>query len=158
MGFGDWLISLGRALGGRIPSNDEYPLPPEEPRLEISGSDLRSVLRDALGSEGKIYLADHNFWLCELDDIERFLDWDETNHHTYSAEEYDCDDFAKRLVGQFAVPGWSHFALGLVWTDVHAMNIMVDTNRDVWFVEPQTDARRSDLQSWQGEHLKWLVV
>ena len=158
MGFGDWLIRLGRALGGRILSNDEYPPPPEEPRLEISGSDLHSVLRDALGSEGEIYLADHNFWLCELDDIERFLDWDETNHHTYSAEEYDCDDFAKRLVGQFAVPGWSHFALGLVWTDVHAMNIMVDTNRDVWFVEPQTDARRSDLQSWQGAHLRWLVV
>jgi hypothetical protein len=158
MGFGDWLIQLGMALGGHPPSSDDYPHPPTGPRLEIAGNELREVLRTALGSEGDIYLADHNFWLCELEDIERFLDWDETSHHNYAAEEYDCDDFAKRLWGQLAIPGWSHFAFGLVWTDVHAMNILVDTNRDVWFIEPQTDARRSSLLSWQGNVLRWLVV
>jgi len=158
MGFGDWLIQLGISLGGHPPSSDENMTPPGEPHLEITGNDLRGVLRTALGSEGDMYLADHNFWLCELEDIERFLDCDETNHHNYVAEEYDCDDFAKRLWGQFAIPGWSHFAVGLVWTDVHAMNVLVDTNRDVWLIEPQTDARRSSLLSWQGNVLRWLVI
>lgn len=158
MGLGDWLIQLGMALGGHPPSSDDHLSPPEGPHLDITGSDLRGVLQTALGSEGDIYLADRNFWLCELEDIEQFLDWDETNHHNYTTEEYDCDDFAKRLCGQFAIPGWSHFAFGLVWTDVHAMNILVDTNRDVWFIEPQSDARRSDLLPWQGNVLRWLVI
>ena len=110
MGFGNSLIQLGMALGRHPPGSDDYPCPPAGPRLDIAGN----VLRTTLGSEGDIYLADHNFWLCELEDIERFFDWDETNHHNYVAEEYDCDDFAKRLWGQFAIPGWSHFAFGLV--------------------------------------------
>ena len=158
MVFGDWLIQIGMALGGQLPSRIDHPPSPEGPHLDITGNDLNQMLRTTLGSEGEIYLADHNFWLCELEDIERFLDSDETNHRNYVAEEYDCDDFAKRLWGQFAIPGWSHFAFGLIWTDVHAMNILVDTNRDVWFIEPQTDARRSDLLSWQGNVLRWLVI
>jgi len=161
MGFGDWLIRLGVSLGGQLPptgNGNGGLVRPQGPHAEISETDLRDVLRSALGNEGDMYIADHNFWLCELDDIERFLDWDETNHHSYEAEVYDCDDFAKRLWGQFAVPGWSHFAFGLVWTNTHAMNILVDTNRDVWLVEPQTDTRRSALLSWQDDVLRYIVV
>jgi hypothetical protein len=133
MSFGDWLIKLGMKFGDHPPSGEEYPLPPDGPHLDITGGELRGLLQTALGSEGDIYLADHNFLLCELEDIERFFDWDETDHRNYVTEEYDCDDFPKRLWGgQFAIPEWSHFAFGLVWTDVHAMNILVDIIR--WLV------------------------
>lgn len=156
MCFGDWLIKLGIALGGK--TTERWPEAPPGPHLDISASLVRKILREVLGPTGYIHLPDYNLWLCDLEDIETFLDWDETNHFKYASEIYDCDDFAKRLYGQFAVPGWSHFAFGLIWTTKHAMNIMIDTNRDVWAIEPQTDKRRSALIEFNEKTLNWLVI
>ena len=126
-------------------------------RREVSISELYGILNEALDGDGEIYLSDNNFWLCDISDIDRFLKQDKTNRNKYREEVYDCDDFAKRLYGQFAIPEWSHLAFGLIWTAKHAMNICVDTNGDVWYIEPQNDKRRSELKERYGE-FRFVII
>ena len=158
-----WLADALRSIADRLnplvvsQHVNEIPRPPVDNGSEITIVALRIILRQAIGPAGEIYLADKAFRLCSLEDIERVLDWDETNHHKYVAEKYDCDDYTKRLVGQFAVPGWANLALGIIWTATHAMVVMVDVNRDVWYIEPQDDSRRSDLLDWHGA-MRFVVI
>lgn len=73
-----------------------------------------------------------------------FLWIDKTNGKEYEEEVWDCDDFARdlycRAKNHFAEKRGLNAAFGLVWTSEHAFNFFVDTNREVFFIEPQTDA------------------
>jgi len=117
-----------------------------------------------VGSEGDIHLGDERRWLPSIEDIEILLDADETNHYKYvkdtgdAPEMYNCNHFAAHLYGQFNVPGWAQFAFGLQWTDTHALCLFVDQNQDVWWIEPQTDKRRSRLSDWQGSSNRFVVM
>ena len=153
MWIGNLFISIGKAFGGTLPL--DCPPPPEGERTSVSLAELYTVVRRSVGQGGEIYIGDNISYLPTLEDIELFLDYDETNHYKYIADipgvrSYDCNKFAAHLYGQFSVPGWADFAFGLIWTGKHAMNICVDQNRDVWFVEPQTDKRRSGLLGVEG--------
>ena len=140
------------------------PPPPKRERASITLSELNAVLRSAIGSQGHIYLGDFRRWLPSLEDVEILLDADETNHFQYVADSgdnpamYNCNHFAAHLYGEFNVPGWAQFAFGLQWTDKHALCILVDQNRDVWWVEPQNDKRRSQLLDWQGEINRFVLM
>lgn len=125
-------------------------------RRTISSSELGDIIRGVF-PQGKIYHGDHEYDLCDIQDIEAFLDADETNHKKYSARIFDCENFARMLWGQFGTPEWGRFAIGLIWTDTHGMVICVDANEDVWLIEPQTDARRSGLLDWQGSVMRFSV-
>jgi len=126
-------------------------------RAEISHNDLRALLQ-AKFPVVPLYLSDNVFRLCDITDIEKFLDLDETNKIKYQAEKMDCDDFAYRLMGQLSIPPWSNIAFGICWTDKHALNLMVDNNGDIWFIEPQTDACRSSLEDWQGSNVQFVIM
>jgi len=105
-----------------------------------------------------IFLSDRNFKLCAYDDIAWFLAQDQTNKLEYVAEKYDCDDFAYRLMGQFSVPGWSDLAFGLVWTEKHAMNIIVAEDKKIFFIEPQSDKLEKELKLWQGTNVRCVMI
>ena len=154
MGIGNWLIKIGIALGGTY--TKALPKAPEH-RREIGAGALRRIIRASF-PKGDIHLSDNSFYLPDLEDIEKFLDQDETNRYEYKSEIFDCDDSAKRLYGQFAIPGWSHFAFGLMWSNIHAMCIVVDQNEDLWIVEPQNDNVRSNLEEWQGSEMRFIVI
>ncbi len=140
------------------------PPPPKRERPSVSINRLNSILRETVGTQGDIYLGDMRRWLPSLHDIEILLDADETNHFDYVADNsdnplmYNCNHFAAHLYGQFNVPGWAQFAFGLQWTDTHALCIMVDDNEDVFWVEPQTDKRRSHLLDWQGNANRFVIM
>ena len=134
------------------------PPPPPVTRRTISGNEMYNLLRLAFPEATEIYISDQWFNLCDIEDIELFLDVDETNHYQFVKEDYDCDKFARRLWGQFAIPGWADKAICLVWTDLHALIMCVDANEDIWFLEPQTDERRSDLLEWQGTEIRFIVT
>lgn len=87
----------------------------------------------------QILMSDQEKYLCHYDDIALFLAQDETNKAKFTYETYDCDDFAFRLKGQFSIPGWSGLALGICWTQTHALNLFVSEDKKIYFLEPQND-------------------
>ena len=112
---------------------------------EISSTDLRSIL-EWMAPNAALFLSDRIYRLCHTEDVKRFLAQDATDREKYQAERFDCDDFSYRLMGQFSVPDWSDLTIGIVWTNVHALNCVVDEDRQFWFVEPQTDELRKVLE------------
>jgi len=104
----------------------------------IELADLHTLLM-AAAPGATIHMADKWKYLCNYDDVALFLAQDQTNKAEYVAEEHDCDDFSFRLKGQFSIPGWSGLALGICWTDNHALNCFVDEAEKLMFIEPQND-------------------
>lgn len=107
-------------------------------RREISGSDLNEILNEKLKPR-YIRMSDDTYKLCDISDVEAFLEEDQTNHIKYESQITDCDDFAWMLLGKFSTPPWSGLAFGFIWTFHHAVNVFIDTNLDIWIIEPQTD-------------------
>lgn len=130
-------------------------LPTSTERIDYG--DLYALLRSK-APKAELFLSDNSYLLCRKSDIVSFLVRDKTNRQEYVAEKYDCDDFAYRLMGQITVPGWSDLAFGLVWTDRHALNGYVGEDSELYFVEPQADVIQSDLLSWQGDHIRLIMM
>ena len=123
----------------------------------ISMGALYQILRKRF-PEGELYLSDSMYLLSNKADISKFLQQDATNKYKYQSEKYDCDDFAVRLWGQFTIPLWSHLAFGMVWTNLHALNILVTEDLEVLFVEPQSDTLQKELKPWQGSQIRFVCM
>ena len=104
----------------------------------------------------ELFLSDMDYLLCSYDDIALFLAQDETNKMGYVAEDRDCDDHSYRLLGQFSIPDWSALCLGIIWTNVHAFNCFVTEDRELLFIEPQTDEISEELMA--GSEVKMVVI
>jgi len=92
----------------------------------------------------KVYMSDYIYRTPSTKTIKKFLADDKTNLSRFIPDTFDCDDFAVRLWGGVKVPGWSDTTVGLCWFEnpdktVHALNLFVDEDREIWFVEPQSD-------------------
>uniref|UniRef100_A0A6M3L030 Uncharacterized protein n=1 Tax=viral metagenome TaxID=1070528 RepID=A0A6M3L030_9ZZZZ len=103
-----------------------------------------------------VYLSDKDYRLCSYDDIALFMAQDETNKIGYESEDFDCDDFAYRLMGQFSVQGWADLCFGIIWTETHAFNLFVTEDKEILFIEPQTDEIRDTLFS--GNIARLVVI
>lgn len=123
----------------------------------MSSNEVRSLLKTTLHvADDKLFIGDGEYFAYDVADLQAFLRLDRTNALKYRAEAFDCDDFARVLVGQERMwfrtsnQGNRGSTLGMVWGDIrpsetstevnaHAVNIFIDANREVWLVEPQTD-------------------
>ena len=147
-----------KELESQIPKPIPTPLPIE--RKVLTGQQVYNIIREKF-LIGEIFISDSwdesIYSLCDISDIEAFLDIDETNHIKYT-KKFDCDNFTRRLYGNLGIPEWASFAIGLLWSDIHAMVICIDSNEDLWIVEPQTDERRSDLLEWQGTTMRFVII
>jgi len=153
----DSTFSLIRNIARIFCGHQAEELQPPTSTLEIGIARLRNLLR-AKFPDAQIFVSDWTTKLCDPHDIKYFLKQDKTNHRKYIAEKYDCDDFAYRLLGQFAVPGWAELAFGLVWTDLHALNCFVDSAGKFWYIEPQKDTIQLKLSSWQGTEIRLILM
>lgn len=114
----------------------EEPIPDHWERVDWT--DILDMLLEVYPF-AKIYLSDRYYYLPSLEDIFDFLDGDETDKEHYVSEFHDCDDFSFRLMGQFHIKPWSAIAIAIVWSGVHAYNLVVVTQEGVFLIEPQTD-------------------
>ena len=153
--LGSLFCAIGKALGGC-----EYNTPELKPatRKQVDNNYIFNILNTLVPSPSHIYLSDNQYWLCSDADIEHFLSIDATNKDQYVAEELDCDDFSYRLMGQLSVPWWSGIAFGIVWTEKHALNCLIDTNGEFWFIEPQMDKLQNKLEAWQGTEILFVLM
>ena len=131
------------------------------PQLTFSGEmdiyELSSILIDKF-PDTPIYLPDSLYKLCSIQDVKRFLEWDNTDKQKYLAEMHDCDDFAYRLKGQISIYPWSAIPFGIVWTNIHALNIVVLSDKEIYFVEPQSDKILETLEPWQGTEIRFIAL
>lgn len=147
---------LLRALLGQPEPGEIQPVPTKT--VQISGQAVFEALMKVVPQSTHVYISDHEYWLCSKQDIDTILTYDKTNKAKYVSEQYDCDDFSYRLMGQLSTPTWAKIAFGIIWTDKHAFNIMVDDQLQVWFIEPQTDAVKVSLDAWQGTEILMVVM
>lgn len=124
--------------------------------VDISCSDLQIILQDQLKNDEHplaCILDDHRYKLAPKSEYQRMIRYDNTNTMLYEKDYLDCDDYSARLHGAFCIPGWSALAVGEVvcWTgtDSHMVNCFVDSDKQVWILEPQSD------QYWKPQDKDW---
>lgn len=123
----------------------------------MTGTQVRGfVARSLRVPVDKIYVSDGSYLAYSIDALGKFLRADSTNTIKYQSEKFDCDDFARVLVGREREWFLQHqqqnrgSTLGICWGDIrnseqdttprpHAVNFFIDSNQDFWLVEPQTD-------------------
>lgn len=119
----------------------------------INGTELYSIIRNKLKDKFKpntyLYLIDSNYYLPSKEYVKEVLDVDKTDTRKYRAQTYDCDDFAFILNSTFIELTYKDevrrapFSFGVTMGELpmhHAINIFVDDQKEVYFVEPQSDA------------------
>lgn len=118
-------------------------------------TETRDILEKALAPKN-MNIGDRTYLAYTKNTLIDFLNCNVSDKHTYVSETFDCDDFARVLVGRerewFAtrVNTKNGSTFGTVWGDIrlvggknkanpHAMNVFIDNNRNVYLIEPQTD-------------------
>jgi len=107
--------------------------------------DIRFALEDAFGKTTPYMLPDYYYDIATLESFKEFLSYDKTDKYYYTGDDldggFDCDDYSAILYGNTSIPKWNRVPIGNCWleTPAHAVNIFVDENFTVWFVEPQND-------------------
>ena len=107
-------------------------------KLPIEYGELYNLLHTAY-PQAAIFLSDSVAILCHPDDIAYFLAEYESSKPPYIAEYYDCDDYAVHMVGEFSIPDWAGLCIGELWTTTHAFNIIINEQKQILFIEPQTN-------------------
>lgn len=136
----------------------EQPKPVLHLSNKVDGNYIFNILKEVKPTATHIYISDSTYWLCTKDDIKSFLSMDATNKDQYVPELHDCDDFSYRLMGQLSTLEWSGIAFGIVWTNLHALNCLIDINGKFWFIEPQSDKLQDKLESWQGSEILFILL
>jgi hypothetical protein len=135
--------------------------PPESSKVFISSADLRELVANQLGPKLArnfgFYVADAEYYCTPLDDAREIIKKSKVDRNTWTADKFDCDDFAHVLKANFAEAAYKNgerrkaHCFGVVWGSLpgpHAINWMVNADLKLRFVEPQNDRvffpRKSD--------------
>jgi hypothetical protein len=113
------------------------------------------TINDVLVSEfpnASIFLYDKDYQLTDYSEYQRFIEWDKTNMYSYIEYYFDCDDFAFTLFGNIHREGWGGLAFGVLMLSEppHAINFFIDSDLEVYLVEPQTDKIFKMPNNWIG--------
>jgi hypothetical protein len=126
--------------------------PRDKVLLDYSGLTgiVTKQIGDKLGTAFYMYGSDELYHCPPLEDAEEIIKQSALDRKTWVEERFDCDDFAVILKAHFAEAAYANgkrrapHAFGIihgVFEDVgmHAMNIMVNDDKQVRIVEPQND-------------------
>lgn len=114
--------------------------------MKISSFELRRILSNF---NCDVVLPDEEYYLETEDKIREIIKKDKTDQLTYRPEAFDCDDFAYILKSTFVKEAYrdqkrlAPFAFGFVYGYYkgggHAVNIYVNSDKQVKMIEPQSD-------------------
>jgi len=85
-----------------------------------------------------VHISDNFFNLTSVDEASKFSEATHVQYVQWIAEDHDCDNFSFALMGYWS-DGLKSYAFGIAWSASHAFNIMIDQNKVIWIVEPQTN-------------------
>ena len=136
------------------------------PSPEIVGTieliDLKIVLEGAFG-DIPFLLPDYHYGLATKESYKEFLRQDTTDTYIYTGDSeynhWDCENYCYMLHGNLNIPEWAGVPKGICWLSnpAHAVNIFVDENLDVYYVEPQEDIMYlvKEKTDWEP-YIVWL--
>ena len=96
--------------------------------------------------------SDAHYKLIDIEHFKKWLKLNPVNSKTYELETHDCDNFSKELLGDV-----SHWDPALAFAEVwmrppgggcHALNAIIDLDKKLWLVEPQTDQIFKPTKLW----------
>lgn len=121
-------------------------------KIYISAAEVRQIITAQLGPKLAknfgFYVADTEYFCTPLADAKEIIANSADDKHTWVNERFDCDDFAHVLKAHFAEAAYADgkrrhaHCFGVVWGELpgpHAINWMINEDRVLRFVEPQTD-------------------
>ena len=136
----------------KAPTMGNSGLPALIPYSTISQEDVLLILTQKMyelgDNQSDIHIPDDDNKIYRKEDVMAYRGLKEISAIKYVKEEHDCDDFARKMFGEFA---------GLVWTTKHSLNYFIDENKKLWFLEPQTGVISDTLEGWQGSDFRLWV-
>jgi len=124
----------------------KYGITPPKIMNEMSSDSIYKKIKEELTQKPLLLkLYDTKYKSTTIDEIDRFLTWSFVDKNLYIPEFFDCDNFAIGLFGEIRnKPKWSALPFGLCSVDrqdgtAHAVNIFIDLNYEMWYIEPQND-------------------
>jgi len=109
---------------------------------------IQAKLDELKDTQASIFIPDMKMKVYNKEKVMASHELEEVDSLVYASEEFDCDDFAAELYGR---------GMGLVWTQIHALNWFVDTTDTFWFIEPQTKKISQSLEEWQGSDCRFFL-
>ena len=104
----------------------------------ISYGDVSSILNNCFPN-AEINISDSYFNLTTMEEAKVFTVDTKVCYRKWVAEDHDCDNFSFALMGYWS-QGLKSFAFGIAWSAGHAFNFMIDKDKKVWIIEPQTNS------------------
>lgn len=120
----------------------------------ISNHDVKLVLKDICDT-GHIYLSDWSYGLTSPALAKKFNRQTKVQYKQYS-KQYDCDNFSFALHAYWNEQ-LENFAFGICWSNNHAFNFMIDHNKKIWIIEPQTNNWYT-LEQAKKSNKYWPIV
>ena len=106
---------------------------------KVLGSININEVRDLLKNHSSnIQLSDVYYSLTSVDEAKKYSVETKVFAERWVVEKHDCDEFSFALMGYWN-KGLEQFCFGIAWSAGHAFNIMIDSNKQIWIVEPQTN-------------------
>ena len=107
---------------------------------------LKRIVRKATGCPSRnIFIPDKHLDLVDDADAKEFLKQDFTDRETYVVERFDCDDFSRNVYNNARNYGFKvkkkNWCWAEIWIATHALNLYVNQDMKVVFIECQTDEK-----------------
>lgn len=85
-----------------------------------------------------IRISDNYFTVTDEGTMTKLIKLSPIKFRKYQKEIYDCDDFSFTFMGLYRliIP---NFAVGIIWSRTHAYNFFIDSDKQVWGIEPQSN-------------------
>lgn len=120
----------------------------------IDNDELKLIIIRQLGENASKVstIPDKKFKLVDTEHLKQWLEINPVNKRKYVPDFHDCNTFATILKGD--LDKWdSELCTGEVYVVTerggHALNVVVDTKRNVWLLEPQTDRLFKMPENWR---------
>lgn len=114
----------------------------------ISAAEVRQIIMNQMSSKIAIafgiYMGDIEYFCTPLKDAEEIITNSADDKHKWVSDRFDCDDFAYVLKAHFAEAAYADgkrrcaHCFGIAWSS-HVLNWMINDDKVLRFVEPQTD-------------------
>jgi hypothetical protein len=117
----------------------------------IKIQELHNKLLEELNCE--IFLSDMVYSLTSKEEAEKYSNETSIRYMQWQEEKFDCDEFSFALMGYWN-EGLEQFAFGIAWSKTHAFNILIDNNKQIWIIEPQSN-QFFKLEEIKSNKLYW---